>query len=93
MRKLLNFKNIVTTNLLLLLVSSPAMAQLEKVNETMEKISQGLQAASVVSVTVAVLWAGYKVLFGGQTFREVAPILIGGILIGAAAQIAKMMVG
>lgn len=93
MKKILNMKNIVATNLLLFLVTSPAMAQLEKVNTIMEKVSTALQAAAVITVTVAVFWCGYKIVFGGQTFREVAPILIGGIVIGAASQIASMLVG
>ncbi len=68
-------------------------AGLEKVESIMQNVSSALQAASVVTVTVAVLWCGYKIVFGGQTFREVAPVLIGGIIIGAASQIASMLVG
>lgn len=68
-------------------------AGLEKVNEIMEKVKTAMTAAAVVTVTVAILWAGYKVLFGGQTLREVAPILIGGLLIGSALQLAQLLVG
>jgi len=67
-------------------------AGLERVGAAMENVRVALTTVSVVSVTVAVLWAGYKVLFGGQTFREAAPILIGGIVIGAASEIAGMFV-
>lgn len=66
---------------------------LTKVNDIMEKVSTALGAAAIVTVTVAVFWSGYKIVFGGSTFREVAPILIGGIVIGSAAQIASMLVG
>lgn len=76
-----------------LMLSSPAFAQLQKVNDIMDNVATALTAASVITATVAILWAGYKVLFGGQTFREAAPILIGGLLIGGAAQIASMLVG
>lgn len=93
MKKLLSMKQAATTSVLMALVCSPAFAQLEKVNDIMTKISTALEAAAVVTVTVAVFWSGYKIVFGGQTFREVAPILIGGIIIGAAAQIASMVVG
>lgn len=68
-------------------------AGLSKVNSIMEKVSSALQTAAVVTVTVAVFWAGYKIVFGGQTFREAAPILIGGVVIGSAAQIASLLVG
>ncbi|WP_392563305.1 TrbC/VirB2 family protein [Orbus wheelerorum] len=67
-------------------------AGLERVQTAMENVKTALTTVSVVSVTVAILWAGYKILFGGQTFREAAPILIGGIVIGAASQIAGMFV-
>ena len=73
--------------------ASPAFAQLEKVNTLAEKIQTALDSISVVAVTIAVLIAGYKIIFQGQTFREVAPILVGGIIIGAAGQIASMLVG
>lgn len=73
--------------------ASPAFAQLEKVNTLAEKIQTALDSISVVAVTIAVLIAGYKIIFQGQTFREVAPILVGGIIIGAASQIASMLVG
>ncbi len=76
-----------------LIVCSPAMAQLEKVNTLMEKVKSALTSIAVVVVTIAVLIAGFKIIFQGQTFREVSPILIGGIIIGAAAQIASMLVG
>lgn len=75
------------------MISSPAFAQLEKVSSMLDKVKSALETVAVVTVTIAVLWVGYKVLFGGQTMREVAPILIGGLLIGAAAQIASMLVG
>ncbi|QIK81452.1 TrbC/VirB2 family protein [Lysobacter sp. HDW10] len=51
-----------------------------------------LKAASVLIVTVAVIFAGYQIAFAHKRISEVAPVLIGGILIGAAAQIATMMI-
>lgn len=47
-----------------------------------------LTTIGVAVITIAVMIAGYKILFQGQSFREVAPILIGGILVGSAATIA-----
>lgn len=68
-------------------------AGLQKVNTLVQNIEDVLTAVSIGAVTIAILVAGYKIIFGGQTFREVAPILIGGIIIGAAAEIAKLLVG
>jgi type IV secretion system protein VirB2 len=56
-------------------------------------ISTILNAASVVVVTVAVLFSGYQIAFAHKRISEVTPPLLGGVLIGAAAQIAKMVVG
>ncbi|WP_338404481.1 TrbC/VirB2 family protein [Aggregatibacter actinomycetemcomitans] len=58
-----------------------------------DNILNSLTYIQIGVVTIAVIVAGYKVLFQGQTFREVAPILVGGIIIGAAAEIAKLLVG
>lgn len=65
---------------------------LERVNTVMEKVQGALNGVSYVAVVIAILWAGYKILYGGQTFREASPILIGGIVIGAASQIASLLI-
>ena len=44
-------------------------------------------------VTVAIIFAGYQISFAHKRFSDVAPILIGGLLIGGAAQIALWFVG
>ncbi|GLX91879.1 hypothetical protein Pfra02_44470 [Pseudomonas fragi] len=64
-----------------------------KAQGLLDKISTGLLALSIVTVTIATLWVGYKVLFGGQTLRECAPIIIGAILIASASEIARLLVG
>lgn len=52
-----------------------------------------LNAASIVVVTVAVIFSGYQIAFAHKRIADVAPALIGGVMIGAAAQIAKTVVG
>jgi type IV secretion system protein VirB2 len=52
-----------------------------------------LNAASIVVVTVAVIFSGYQIAFAHKRISDVTPALIGGVLIGAAAQIAKTVVG
>lgn len=51
-----------------------------------------LNAASVAVVTIAVIFAGYQIAFAHKRISDVAPILIGGFLIGAAAQVANMLI-
>lgn len=49
-----------------------------------------LNAASIVVVTIAVIFSGYQIAFAHKRISDVAPIMIGSILIGAASQIAKI---
>lgn len=56
-------------------------------------INDLLNLASIAVVTIAVIFAGYQIAFAHKRIADVAPILIGGFLIGAAAQIAKMLIG
>lgn len=50
-----------------------------------------LTIASIAVVTIAVIFAGYQIAFAHKRIGDVAPILIGGLLIGAAGQIAAMI--
>lgn len=52
-----------------------------------------LNVASIAIVTIAIIFAGYQIAFAHKRLTDVAPALIGGVLIGAAAQIAKMVIG
>lgn len=63
------------------------------VSSLFEEILTILQGLSVVVVTIAILWAGYKVLFKGAALMEVAGPLMGAILIGAAPWLAELLVG
>lgn len=47
-----------------------------------------LKAVSVLVVTVAIVFAGYQIAFAHKRLSDVAPVLIGGLLIGGAAAIA-----
>jgi type IV secretion system protein VirB2 len=52
-----------------------------------------LTGAGVLVLTVAIIWVGYKMIFAGARFSDVAHILIGGILIGGAATFASWLLG
>ena len=64
-----------------------------KVTGFLQSVNGLLNLASIAVVTIAVIFAGYQIAFAHKRISDVAPILIGGFLIGAAAQIAKMLVG
>jgi type IV secretion system protein VirB2 len=63
----------------------------EAICELMTKVQYGLTAISVGVVTIAIIFAGYQIAFAHKRITEVAPILIGGVLIGAASQIANTL--
>jgi type IV secretion system protein VirB2 len=52
-----------------------------------------LKVISVTVVTIAIIFAGYQIAFAHKRLSDVAPILIGGLLIGGAATIALWFVG
>jgi type IV secretion system protein VirB2 len=53
-------------------------------------INKILNAISIIVVTIAVVFSGYQIAFAHKRIGDVAPVLIGAILIGAAGQIANM---
>lgn len=59
----------------------------------MANVHSILKVASILIVTVAIIFAGYQIAFAHKRISDVAPILIGGLLIGAAGQLAVMVIG
>ena len=84
----------------LLLAAGGAVATETGLGDTGEKmcgflnnVNGLLNMGSALVVTIAVVIAGYQIAFAHKRISEVSPILIGGVLIGAAAQIANMVIG
>jgi type IV secretion system protein VirB2 len=79
-----------------LLMPASAWAQ-DAIGETgavckfFSNINNILNIASIAVVTIAVIFAGYQIAFAHKRISDVAPVLIGGLLIGGAAQFAKML--
>ena len=48
-----------------------------------------LKMASVSIVTIAVVFAGYQIAFAHKRLSDVAPLLIGGLLIGGSSALAS----
>ena len=65
----------------------------KSVSGFMNNLTSLLNIASIAIVTIAVIFAGYGIAFAHKRLSEVAPVLIGGFLIGAAGQLAKMLIG
>jgi type IV secretion system protein VirB2 len=56
-------------------------------------INKILNMSSIAVVTAAVVFSGYQIAFAHKRIGDVAPVLVGGVFIGAAGQVAKMVIG
>ncbi len=74
-----------------LLVASPAYAQISKLNSVASSIQTALVSVGVSLFTIALLWVGYKMAFDGARWADVANIVYGAILAGGAAGIASFL--
>jgi type IV secretion system protein VirB2 len=99
-------KQIISVSNLMLVVfammfSSLAMAagggDFSETSTTLTKFMTNVQgiltAISIAVVTIAIIFCGYQIAFANKRIADVAPIMVGAVLIGAAAQIAKMLIG
>jgi type IV secretion system protein VirB2 len=79
--------------LTLAMAQQVAMAQgFQKVNTTVTNVSNILETIAVAVVTIAIMWAGFKMIFHGARLVDVANVLIGGTLIGGASAFAAFIV-
>jgi type IV secretion system protein VirB2 len=85
-----------TTFVLALLACSVAYAgagATARVEGVMDNIVEILQAIGVAVFTIAIMFAGYRIIFQGARFADVSNIIIGGILVGGAAVFAGWLMG
>lgn len=94
-KKLLSPMFMAVVFVAILAMPGMAMAQeaTDRVEEFFGNLNSLLNIASIAVVTIAVIFAGYQIAFAHKRISDVAPVLIGGFLIGAAAQIARMLLG
>lgn len=76
----------------LLAAPSAAFAQAE-ITSLLTKVVDWLKAGGLLIVTLAIMWVGYKILFAGARFADVAYVFIGALFIGSAATIAGWLMG
>ncbi|MDK4565485.1 TrbC/VirB2 family protein [Kingella kingae] len=92
-----NFRQILLTTFIALSAENAMAAGgaggLDGIKSIFTEVMKALDSISLVVVTIAFAIAGYKVVFGGRTIQEVSPILIGGVIIGAAGYLASLTLG
>lgn len=84
----------------LLLVAMIALPELAMAQDFQQKtcgflgqITGLLNVASIAVVTIGIIFAGYQIAFAHKRISDVAGILIGALLIGAAGQLANWIIG
>jgi len=71
-----------------------AAGGIEKVDSFLNNVSTWLSGVSLVVVTIAIMWVGYKWLFTERPDKtELMKILVGAIFIGGASQIGAYLLG
>lgn len=94
-----DWKRFATLLLVAAALYFPVAAMAQEVDATgqicgvMKTVHSLLRVASILIVTIAIIFAGYQIAFAHKRISDVAPILIGGLLIGAAGQLAVMVIG
>lgn len=72
--------------------ATPALADgFQRANTVMQKVSTGLHGLAAITITVAVIWIGYKTLWKGESLSQCGYIIIGGILIGGGSEIGALL--
>ena len=88
-----HFQHPAPLALALLVMPALASAQgFDKINTTVTNVQAILVTISIAVVTIAIIWAGFKMIFQGARLADVANVLIGGTLIGGAAAFASYIV-
>jgi len=83
----------VASSLVLGVLPRLAAAQgFEQINTTVLNVQEILVLISIAVVTIAIIWAGFKMIFQAARLGDVAHILIGGTFVGGAAAFASFIV-
>jgi type IV secretion system protein VirB2 len=89
-------EHLLLVTVALLILANAAFAQAgppTQIATTLTNISTWLTSVGIVIITIAVMWAGYKMAFAGARFMDVSNIFIGAAIAGAAGVIAGWFFG
>ncbi|WP_144156326.1 TrbC/VirB2 family protein [Paraburkholderia sp. BCC1885] len=86
------YGRLVTGAVLMLSAASPAYAQLSQVNTLLTTIQTTLLGVGGVICSIAIIWAGFRMMFQHARFGDIANVFIGGLFVGCATVIAAMLI-
>ena len=76
--------------LMLAIAAHPAMAQ-TKVEQNINWFQVTCAAVSITTITISIMWVGFKMIFQHSKWAEVAHIVMGAGLVGGASGIAAIL--
>jgi type IV secretion system protein VirB2 len=71
-------------------MTSPAYAQFEKAEQGLNKVQMFLLTIGGVTVTIAIMVTGYRMMFNAAQWKDTAPVFWGGILVGSATALSSL---
>jgi type IV secretion system protein VirB2 len=78
--------------MLSLMFVEPSFAWSQAVTDFAEEISGGLKLFGAAVITIAFMFAGFQIAFGGKNISALMPIVIGALVIGGAASLAGLLI-
>lgn len=88
----LPWRHLASTFMLGTLPRMAAAQGFEQINTTVTNVQAILVLISIAVVTIAIIWAGFRMIFQAARLGDVAHILIGGTFVGGAAAFASFIV-
>lgn len=62
------------------------------ISSKLAPVKDALVAVGVITVTIALIYVGMKMVFQAAEWKDVAPVFWGGVLIGGAATLASAFI-
>jgi type IV secretion system protein VirB2 len=78
--------------MLSLMFVEPSFAWEVTLKTFVTNFSTALKGVAAVVITVAFMFAGYQIAFGGKSISSLMPIIIGAIVIGGASALAASLI-
>jgi type IV secretion system protein VirB2 len=72
----------------LAVLCSPAFAQLSKSTSFLASVAGWMQSIGATVITIAVMWAGFQMVFGHKKLTDLGNLFWGSFLIGGAGLVA-----
>lgn len=66
--------------------------EFSKFDTVLNNVTSVMSKAGVAVVTIAIIWAGYKMIFQNARWADVSTVVLGSVLIGGAPSLATFLI-